>query len=722
MTGAPSRSFESGRAGTGGDVNTLTLQLRDLVKTRHPTRKLSTADVEDLVSMSLDGADPDTYGVWVFYPWSYRLVHLLDEAEFVELRTNRNRYKITPAEQTALASKRIGVVGLSVGHSVALALALERSCGELRLADFDVLDLSNLNRIRTSIHNIGLPKTCITAREIAEIDPFIRVTTFDEGVTTQNVDDFLLRDGRLDLVIEECDSLDIKVVVRHQARRHRIPVVMETSDRGVLDIERFDLEPDRPLFHGLAGDLDPALLQGLTTEQKVPYALRIVGADTVSTRLRASMIEIEQTISTWPQLGSEVLHGGAAAACSARHILLGQSEPSGRFFIDLDDRTVRGDSGVARSEPVVQTARQGTPCTDQAIRVLVAQAICAPSGGNMQPWKWIAAGRRLYLLLDQKRTSGLVDVDELGSITALGCAAETLMIAAHAAGFEVTMDPFPSPDRPTLAATFDLMRAAASGVADHWRDDLHLLIPVRHTNRKVGVRRPLPPGDLDTLTEAVRSIPTADVQWLIDDEPLTKIGELMGIADRLRILHPQMSRELFGELRWTNGEVDTTRDGIDVETLSLSAGDLAALQMCRDWPALELVSQWEGGRNLEKMSRRAVAGASAVGLITMPAARPVDYFIGGRAIQRLWLIATERKLAVHPMTVLPYLFARLARREGKGLDGRTAAEIRRLRPMFEGLFHLEHSTGEVFLFRIGYAETTSRRSLRRELDDVLTQI
>jgi hypothetical protein len=40
-----------------------------------------------------------------------------------------------------LARKRIGVVGLSVGQSVALVLALERSFAQLRVADFDTLDL-----------------------------------------------------------------------------------------------------------------------------------------------------------------------------------------------------------------------------------------------------------------------------------------------------------------------------------------------------------------------------------------------------------------------------------------------------------------------------------------------------------------------------------------------------------------------------------------------------
>src|SRR5262249_35954029 len=106
---------------------------------------------------------------------------------------------------------------------------------------------------------------------------------------------------------------------------------------GLLDIERFDLEPERPIFHGAVGDLDPTRLRGLTTEEKVPYVLKIIGADTISARLRASLLEVEQSISTWPQLASAVAMGGAVAADIARRILLDQHRSSGRFFVDVDD-------------------------------------------------------------------------------------------------------------------------------------------------------------------------------------------------------------------------------------------------------------------------------------------------------------------------------------------------------------------------------------------------
>src|SRR5688500_14201301 len=55
--------------------------------------------------------------------------------------------------------------------------------------------------------DLGVPKAWIVARRIAKIDPYLRVTVFDGGVTPANIDTFL--DG-LDLLVEECDDLAVK--------------------------------------------------------------------------------------------------------------------------------------------------------------------------------------------------------------------------------------------------------------------------------------------------------------------------------------------------------------------------------------------------------------------------------------------------------------------------------------------------------------------------------
>lgn len=61
---------------------------------------------------------------------------------FRRLRFDRNRNKITSAEQNQFTVLTVGIVGLSVGHSIAHTLALEGLCGRLRLADNDNLGSS----------------------------------------------------------------------------------------------------------------------------------------------------------------------------------------------------------------------------------------------------------------------------------------------------------------------------------------------------------------------------------------------------------------------------------------------------------------------------------------------------------------------------------------------------------------------------------------------------
>ena len=69
------------------------------------------------------------------------------------------------------------------------------------------------------------------------------------------MDEFFSGGGKLGtLFIEVCDGIDIKLESRFKARELQIPVVMDTNDRGMLDVERFDLEPGRSILHGFVDD------------------------------------------------------------------------------------------------------------------------------------------------------------------------------------------------------------------------------------------------------------------------------------------------------------------------------------------------------------------------------------------------------------------------------------------------------------------------------------
>lgn len=319
-------------------MDTLDNQVAELMKINHPSRTFTQDELRGKVEEYYRGRDKNSVGVWVYYPWRNTLVRILEEKDFVKLRTSRNKYKISKAEQDVLQTKKIGVIGLSVGQSVALTLAMERSFGELRIADFDTLDLSNMNRIRTGLYNLGIKKAWMVAREIAEIDPFLKVSVFEEGIKEENIDDFFTLEGKLDLLVEECDSLPIKIKSRLKAKFLGIPVLMDTSDKGMMDVERFDLDPNRPIFHGMLERFgqEHEILDKIKENHR-ELVMSILDFEQLSERAKKSIGQIGKTITTWPQTASSVLMGGAACAYYARKLLLNDPMASGRFYVDLDE-------------------------------------------------------------------------------------------------------------------------------------------------------------------------------------------------------------------------------------------------------------------------------------------------------------------------------------------------------------------------------------------------
>src|SRR5882757_5616992 len=387
---------------------------------------------------------------WVYYPWRRTVVSVVGPRAFRLLRLDRNRSLITAPKLERLGRLRIGVVGLSVGHAIAYTLAAQGLCGELRLTDFDDLELSNLNRVPATVFDLGVNKGVVCAMRIAELDPYLPVTVMRAGITAETVDDFL--DG-LDIVIEECDSLDAKVLVREVARARRLPVLMATSDRGLLDVERFDIEPSRPIMHGLLGDVDSARLANLSNKDKLPHALRMTDATQVSSRMAASLVEVGNTLSTWPQLSSEVALNAAVVAEAVRRIGLGEKLPSGRVRVDtaaaldeLDTPTALPPDHPAIDETPDHIEHAGTSET------VAAAAARAPSGGNAQPWHIEARDGSVGIRLAPEHTSTM-DVGYRASAVALGAATFNARVAAAAHGCVASVDFQPGDEASPLSAT-----------------------------------------------------------------------------------------------------------------------------------------------------------------------------------------------------------------------------------------------------------------------------
>lgn len=710
-------------------------QLKELVKCLNPSKRIKEEDYKELISEHTHHEDLNTYGVWVYYPWNKRLVHLLDEQEFIEVRTNRNQYKITRKEKEFLSQKKIGIVGLSVGQSIALTLAMERGFGELRLADFDVLELSNMNRIRTGAANLGVPKVVIAAREILEIDPFLKITCFFDGLTEENLSSFFLDNGKLDILVDECDGLDMKVIARHKARELRIPVVMDTSDRGMLDVERFDLEPERPLLHGTLSGINPQDFKELSNEEKVPIILQMLGAENISFRGKASMVEVQQTINTWPQLASSVTLGGAVAADVCRRILLNQYTSSGRYYIDLEELICDNEDSISR----IQLSKNPHDClSDETMNIIadkyninrslvsldkntiteiVEAANAAPSTGNDQPWKWLYKNNNLFLFHEEKRSFSFGDFKKTASYISFGAAYENLHIKALEKGLHTTYSFAPIETEEKLVAVISFEQA------QQMNTDIANLSPQifnRLTNRNSSLKEALSKNALDELINITQTIPNVNFQYFTEEKDLKTFAKIIGICDRIRLLNPEGHNDFVNrEMRWTTKDAENSKDGIDVKTLGLNNSQLAALSMIKDNKVISFLKDIDAGKAFDALADKTISSASALILIAIPGFSLKHFFEGGRAMERFWLKATELNLAIHPQISPLYLFSRVLHGNGEGLDSKNVEELRILRKEFEALTNLGDNFSEVFLAKVSIAEVPKIKALRLPVEQTL---
>ncbi|ART74316.1 hypothetical protein BTO20_37460 (plasmid) [Mycobacterium dioxanotrophicus] len=642
---------------------------------------------------------------WVYYPWRHAVVAMLGPRGFRALRLDRNRNNITSEEQAQLGALSIGVAGLSVGHIIAHTLAAQGLCGRLRLADFDELELSNLNRVPATVFDLGLNKAVVAARRIAEIDPYLPVEVLDTGLTAETLDEFV---NGLDIVIEECDSLDAKAFLRIAARDRRIPVLMATSDRGIVDVERFDLQPERPILHGLLGELDLGLLPGMSSRDKVPHVLRHLEAERLSPRTAASLVEIDRSLSTWPQLASDVIIGASAIAEAVRRIGLGEELRSGRSRIDIGwalNQIREPDMGSHHETPrdngdTPQSLGRGL------LDSLASAAMRAPSGGNMQPWEIDVTAESITVSIEPAHTSTM-DLRFRASAVALGAALLNVQIAAAA---HHVLGPITVTDTVETTPLQATMHLSDDGT-DPTLADLYQPMINRESNRHHGTPAPLDHDIIVGLTGAAEQL-GAGLRLLTQREDIAQAATILAASDRVRFLTPHLHREMIAELRWP-GDPDPDT-GIDVRSLEFDAGEMAVLDVLRRPDVMAHLAEWDAGSALGDDMRDRVLASSALAIITVSGNTLRDYVTGGSAVEAVWIHAQQQGLAVQPVSPV-FLYAHTAA-ELEELSEPFAAQLAQLQREFGALVTLEADECVALVLRLTVAPAASlpsRRSISR---------
>jgi len=164
----------------------------------------------------------------------------------------------SPGVHEKIRAATVGIAGVGgLGSPVAIALA-RCGVGRLILADFDVVEPSNLNRQQYFIDQLGMPKVAALHQTLSRINPYVAVTAHQVRLSASNIPELF---GEVDVLVEAFDAADQK---------------------AMLTEVFLSLFPDRPLVaaSGLAG-YGPS---GTIRTRRAAGRLYLVGDETSAAR------------------------------------------------------------------------------------------------------------------------------------------------------------------------------------------------------------------------------------------------------------------------------------------------------------------------------------------------------------------------------------------------------------------------------------------------------
>lgn len=155
--------------------------------------------------------------------------------------------------QQKLLAAKVLIVGLGgLGCPVAMYLAAA-GVGELWLADYDAVDLSNLQRqIAHSVDDLGHPKAFSASETLRALNPEVRTLCLSDKLEGQILEDAV---ARVDLVIDASDNFSTRFAVNRACVQHKKPLVSGAAIRTEGQLICFDArEVDSPCYRCLYSD------------------------------------------------------------------------------------------------------------------------------------------------------------------------------------------------------------------------------------------------------------------------------------------------------------------------------------------------------------------------------------------------------------------------------------------------------------------------------------
>lgn len=345
---------------------------------------------------------------------------------------------------------------------------------------------------------------------------------------------------------------------------------------------------------------------------------------------------------------------------------------------------------------------------DERIKVVLNDAVTAPSGDNSQPWWFHLEGQTLEVHMIPDKDNPILNFRLGGSYVALGALIENIIILSSHAKLKTSLELLPDSSSPYL-----ISRITFTDDQNIVSDTLASFVTKRCTNRKPYHNKPLPNEIIEDIKNTehegegdVRVITTTDKNII------TSTANASSMMERVALETPAIHKLFFGNIVWSEEEERVRGMGLPIKTTELPPPVQLLFRLIKDWKKTQLLNRIGLSRMASKANAATYAKTPLAGVITVPVCNPKAYIEAGRTFERIWIKAAKHGVAFQPVTGILFLAQRVLANETRELRSEHLPLIKGAYDTIKEKFGLIDNI-PVLYFRIGYADAPSAHTMRR---------
>lgn len=662
-----------------------------------------------------------------------REYNIFSSGEYNKQAFSRNIGLLTEQEQNTLSQARIAIPGMGGVGGVHLMTMVRTGIGHFHLSDFDVYEPANVNRqFGARVPEFGRSKMEVMKEQALSVNPFLGIKEFPDGISQSNVDDFL--EG-VDVVLDSLDffAFDARRLLFTRAREKGIHVI--TAGPLGFSSAMLIFAPDR----GMGFDEYFNIVKGMKSEdQYLAFALGLAPRATQFKYMDTSKVSFKS--GKGPSLNIACQLCSAMAGTEAVRILLnrggirpvpyyfqfdpyaqkycrgklvmGNRNPLQRLKSVIVKHMLSKNATIGPDEPEMPISRNDeSGVHPDILEYIVKAGIQAPSGDNVQPWKFSYEKDQICLYLNREADTSFFNVAQMASAISCGAVVENMRLAASKFNFVTTIKYFPGETGDNKIAVLSFARNPSGS-----EDPLIDFIWKRKTNRKLFKKDPVSQSLIGELKDSIKDVTGTQVHFITDPIQLKRIAVLVSQADRIRTERQDLHEHFCHMLRFSLEDAMEKKDGFYVKNLEAGLAGEMFLKTTQRWRVMNLANKLGFGKIVAKAAHDGILNSSGVGLVLTSGKRIEDFLNGGQAMERVWLKLAQSGYQFQPMTAITLFFLRKQLEGNVNFSDRHAKLLdtiwREYKTLFSGVDL--NKNAQVMLFRFGKAEDIQFGTLRKK--------